>query len=58
MFETFFGLESSLKQFLASSNPDLYRFFVGFPIDTQIQLNNGTEIQIKNGVTSFSGVPL
>jgi len=30
----------------------------GFPIDTQIQLNNGTEIQIKNGVTSFSGVPL
>merc|ERR1712012_208695 len=29
----------------------------GFPIDTQIQLNNGTEIQIKNGVTSFSGVP-
>merc|ERR1711988_1447342 len=30
----------------------------GFPIDTQIQLNNGTDIQIKNGVTSFSGVPL
>jgi len=29
----------------------------GFPIDTQIQLRNGT--QIKNGVTSkFSGVPL